>query len=955
MEKEAVSQASDNGNGKPDGKSLLERYCMARLRGKGTEGLEVTEEERRRAEAWLARCNNLISRAESMARMGVARDDALSELRPEAMALGGEMLHGPAMGDVYAKILAIFVSAAGSKTALQPKVSQQGGKPPAHLGKTAHRPPHGKTGGGSRWVGAFPKGVWRDYPSACGMEDEEVTLLNSIAKAASWNEGQEREAKLAEARRKHAERFGAGQDKVAVAEENGKFLAACSKWAYQMGLNKLPPAQMDRNLDSLRIPAAFRGFLWKQWECGEKAKQRKEAVRRLSESQPTGNGMGTPAFPNVVPAGSGLLHTVAAGGGLGPAEEGTPANSILRLPPSRRWTIATDDTGSLFDNDAFSGGGKPGKYVCVLIPDGSALPPLQPGWHAVEKGPETILEVAEDLERSGCGILGIPVRALHPTNRPLWEPCLEVLVDLALRLLPLDGPTEVVLEVEQRGNFDPNHPEYLERIVDGILHRLSLSDPDRAASIRVKARIIGKRESTWNGYADLAAFSWGCAKDVRKLFRRFGWEGACLVPEDGANGDSFRRCLELLRQGGMMPEEDWNRLLDNPHATAVGSLAGALLRSFGEAAKAKPEFWRAYLDRVASHLASKAIDMRLLEKQMAWLKRYAPPDGEFPPRLRLLWLTAQLAGENHHGGTKFGSEEHEREFLDLSERLRVEDAPLVCHAALHLAVERTDRFEFGLARELLRPWENENPAVPGLRMHAQMLSSLGQHAAFEGDNEIALGYFSRAMEEFGRLSEGGARERKQTLSYAVVAAMDAGAPEFSALFSEMLHGGDPDPARDAEAVRRLARARDDDSKYVHAIALRHLVELPPEHPLRAAYVEAAAGDDGLADVSRHPWELTAFYRALLEADPAKRSALFRRGYELAKDGGPTLKAISLVIGAGLLPSGGLSAADYLAAVDEVAAQLPAIGETRLAALRAQPGTPVPLLELAKIVLPFNFR
>ena len=939
MEKEAVSQASDNGNGKPDGKSLLERYCMARLRGKGTEGLEVADEERRRAEAWLARCSALISRAESMARMGVARDDALSELRPEAMALGREMLHGPAKGDVYAKVAQCFGPPQGGAAAA-PACKSGHGKQPSR--QALPRPP-------------LPEGEWEDYPFVGEPVADEEASLDAIAVAASWGEP-ERTAKLEEEKQRHAERFGENVESVAVAEKNGTLLAACREWAYRMGRAGESRRQVDKGIGGLGIPSRLLWRLEKQRARGEAAFQRKADAKRLLEAQARGNADRPRAHSRAKQAGQGLLHTAPAGGGLGPAEEGTPANSILRLKPARRWTMATDDTGELFGDEAFAEGSRPGKYVCVLVPEGSTLPPLEPGWHCTDfKTNEPLLEAAENLERSGCGILGIPVRALQPSHRDLWEPCIEVLLDLVLRLLPLDGPTEVTLEVEQKGNFDKVHPEYLKRIVDGVKYRLALSDPARAAAIRVKERIVGKKDSPWNGYADLAAFSWGCAKDVRKLFRRFGWEGACLVPEDGANGDSFRRCLELLRQGGMMPEEDWNRLLDNPHATAVGSLAGALLRSFGEAAKAKPEFWRAYLDRVASHLDSKAIDMRLLERQMVWLKRYAPPEGEFPPRLRLLWLTAQLAGENHHGGTAFGSEEHEREFLDLSERLRVEDAPLVCHAALHLAVEKTDRYEFAAARELVQPWENENPAVPGLRMHARVLSSLGQHAAFKGDNAAALAWFRRALEEFERLSERSKGEIAQTLSYAVIAAMDATSPDFPALFSRMLHGGEPDPARDAEAIRHFAVERDDRSKYTHAIALRHLAGLPPENPLRAAYAEASAGDDGLADVSGHPWELAAFYRALLETDPAKRTALFRRGYELAKDGGPTLKAISLVIGAGLLPSGGLSAADYLAAVDEVAAQLPAIGETRLAALRAQPGTPVPLLELARVVLPFNFR
>jgi hypothetical protein len=80
-----------------------------------------------------------------------------------------------------------------------------------------------------------------------------------------------------------------------------------------------------------------------------------------------------------------------------------------------------------------------------------------------------------------------------------------------------------------------------------------------------------------------------------------------------------------------------------------------------------------------------------------------------------------------------------------------------------------------------------------------------------------------------------------------------------------------------------------------------------------------------------------------------------KGYELSLEGGPTLQVIASVIGATLLASGGISADEYLDKVEEVAIRLPSVGENRLAALRGQVNAPIPVLELAKKILPFNFR
>lgn len=635
---------------------------------------------------------------------------------------------------------------------------------------------------------------------------------------------------------------------------------------------------------------------------------------------------------------------------------GIHPNSILNLNPARRWTIVSDETGSLFDNDAFDSKKGAGYYVFVLVPDSANLPELQSGWHAVNQSLESLVSAGEDLAKSGCGIIGIPVKGLHPTNRQLWFACIETLLDIVLRVLPVDGKTEVNLCVEQRGAADSRNADLLDKTADDAMYHLSLCNPAKAKEIRLGARFIAKTENLYNGYADLVAFSHGCSKDVKAVLGGFGWEGPCLISSDANVVQTFRRCLDLVHQGGVLPVDDWNVLVQSRGAQAVGSLIGALLRTFGEEARKDIALWRKYLDYVMAHLDSKAIRMSVLGPQVAWLKEYEPDAAQLPPRLRLLWLTAQLAESNHLGGTKFGAELHEREFVELCERLKDEDAPLTCFAALHLAVEKTDAFEFGVARDILKPWERERVTVPGLRYHAQVLSSLGQHAAFLGDNDKALEYFLKAMDEFRHLSADWQRDFDQTCAYAVIAAMDAKSPDFERLMSLYLYGGEWSEETMVDMAHQFAAVGEDepDSKYAHAILLRYLVTLPAYNPIRSAYLSDSAkwqwSEDG------HPWELIAFYRALLmpRDDPARREWLWK-GYSLCANGGPTLKAIAAVILGALLHDGVATRDEYMSKVEEVISLLPNLGKARASTLLAHADKPIPPLDLSKVVLPFNFR
>lgn len=889
--------------------NTLTAYARWLIRGrKGVLAELPSEDVQMKGDAWHARCQELVEEARRLSRAGERRDGmAFDGLKQKALALGREIFVGAEGGCVSGLVAQAFDS---------------------EMGRTRS------------WVD------WeRDVPDPAVRK-----LVRELQKWSSWN-GEEREKNLSMALVACERRLGAGSQIVHDAQENGKLLRMLQDQAYALGGQTGGEKKLEAQLAEVGLPVCFEEKVRKQFQKGLAARRRYQDAQRHVKARPA-----VPVTPAAVEA-----PTFSDDQAEMPVPKWIPAdgahpNALPNLHPAKRWTIVADETGSHFGNAAFDTKGDDSSYVFVVVPDSTSLAPLKPGWHAVDKNLDELLRVGRELRASGCGVLGMPVKGLYRTNRDLWLACAETLLDLALRLLPVEGRTEVQLCIEQRGEYDARANIVLKGLLDNAMYRLSLVDPRKAADIVLTGRFIGKTDSPWNGYADLVAFSRTCARDVRNVLSQFGWEGPCLVSSDPQTVTAFRRCLDLVQRGEALSVGDWESLVACRDARAVGSLVGGLVRTFGEQARASSALWRRYLDYVMAHLDSKAIRMSVLGGQISWLKTYEPDAEQLPPRIRLLWLTAQLALSNHRGGTEFGASGHLSEFRELSAKLRDEDAPLVCFAALHLAVELTDRFEFEAARQLLQPWLEEPVAVPGLRYHGRVLSSLGQHAAFLGDNRAALDLFRRAMRAFARLSDGGQGEIDHTCAYAVIAAMDCCDPALDGLLATYLYGGEPTEVGMIDMACQFAAVGDDepDSKYAHAILLRHLVSLPEEHPVRKTYVGLAAqwrsSEDG------HPWELIDFYRALLlPADAPRRRELLQHALSLCDQGGPTLKVIGCVVAGALLGMSALSVEDYRKRVDEVRRLLPALGPERLAALDGQVAAPLPPLELARRVLPFNFR
>ena len=185
--------------------------------------------------------------------------------------------------------------------------------------------------------------------------------------------------------------------------------------------------------------------------------------------------------------------------------------------------------------------------------------------------------------------------------------------------------------------------------------------------------------------------------------------------------------------------------------------------------------------------------------------------------------------------------------------------------------------------------------------------------------------------------------------------MDAQSPRLPLLLAAYLYGGAYTVDGMIDMANQFAAVGEDepDSKYAHAILLRYLVTLPENDPVRRAYV--ARRSDWKDSTDGHPWEMIAFYRAMLCADKPSRIRYLKQAFALADQGGPTLQIIATVILGSLLAESEADAATYAAKGESVIAQLPALGPDRLAALREQASNPQSGLALATKVLPFNFR
>jgi tetratricopeptide (TPR) repeat protein len=630
-------------------------------------------------------------------------------------------------------------------------------------------------------------------------------------------------------------------------------------------------------------------------------------------------------------------HTPAA-----PEKQNTSAacsQKISDLKPSRFWDILIDETGSKFKNTKQASSQEfLGKFVALLVPMEEHLPPLKEGWHAVKSSFPELSKVIGKLHNSNCGIVGISVTDLPKLQGDLWSVCLRKLIDLVLLLIPCNDKTTLHLYVEEHGRDKRTSTLKLEEVCESALLQLANIAPEKAKLIAIVPEVISKTDDFRNGYVDAIAYCWGSESEEKAALVQ-DWIGPCLWT--GGAG----RLIELMTSQRFPKAIDWSELI----LASANSRNNAFLIKYLEILSKQivnsKEDWIAYLKETRKHLESKNINQKLLNAQIKWLKASMPEDIELTPPLHLLWLISELADANHVG--KILDDEFLEDFTYLCDDLVDEDATLVAWADLNLAVAYTNAFDFESARNVMARWQGVAPGHPGRQYYGQILSTLGQLSSFVGRQREAVGYFENALEYLTKNSylEKAESDKNQTMTYQVIAMMD----------DEDLPKDQFDKALEKclmlePKYAALIHAVTPDVPYTHHVLLRAITY--GNYPeAREAYLSKR--DEWLCG-AYHPWELIEFYRGLMFDAVEDSLPYLRNAYEIAMRGDATMHVIGAVILGSIYLWDKSVKETYVELVEKLTALLPKLG-TRAQILREQVDMCRSAQELAKLVLPFNFR
>lgn len=620
-------------------------------------------------------------------------------------------------------------------------------------------------------------------------------------------------------------------------------------------------------------------------------------------------------------------------------------NRVLALAPSKRWTVLVDETGDNFTE--VGAPGQAGRFVAIVLPEDTRLPALARGFHTAHQTDEARDKALQGLLDAKVGIFGVSLRDLPLTPGERWVDGVLELVDWLLLLLPrpAEGEVQVDVRVEARGVYAAGTDWGL--AVREILRRHAVRDPASVADLELTIATFAKMDEPLLAYADLVAHTWGSTDQVAKArLKASRLRGSCLL--DG-NVPALRDLWSGLSRDRALSPDQWAQLVATPGSDEPRSIAGALSDRLTDRARGQGELWHQYLDRTLAHIESKAIDLRQLGRQIAWLDEAAPEAVTLPVVARHAWALARLDAANHLGQV---ASDAEAELHDLGALLLDERAPMVCEADLRRAVIATNRFDFVGARAALARWHEVDPRVPGLQMWGRVQSSLGQHHAFEGRLAEARARFDAAIDAFGRLSDPRVRagEQRHTGTYRAIAAMDDATVSDADARVVLEHVLGPLD----EAVRRLSLSVADADKYALHLLLRWAFQRG-DTALRARLVaDAPRWEVGVG----HPWPLVCLYRALLlekTGTPDAVRAVLQCGLDLAwaPEQGPTVRFIGLVIAA-VLAAKGRRDVRIPSQFDGLRAMLPCARD-RLTRIEQALSTPGNLHDLINSSLPFNFR
>ena len=714
-----------------------------------------------------------------------------------------------------------------------------------------------------------------------------------------------------------------------------------------------------KEIETLGEPLCFHVKKMNEKKIGQQQKKEAQANHTVKISKPAGGKVQPQALSAGMPELSGPQKNLL--------DYRRHRNDITGLTPCGEWTVLVDESGNseigAFETDQSA----EGIIAGVLFPANQPLPkPLYPDLHASEDATEARIQAGDKLIENllnapNCGVIAFPIKALRSSRD--WGAAIGLMIDLILRLLPLDGKTKLNVLVENKDSYQKT--DSFAFIRDACYYQLMQSMPARAEKITLEISVMTK-DHPFNPYPDYVANTcFARSRVARERLRITGWDKTCFLNYQPAD---LARILDYYYAGKVIRGEDWSALLNYDGRSGRNFISGILV-NLGKEVKNDVSQWQDYLDYTIRHLNSKAINLRELEKQISFLIDYQPDEEELPVRLSLLWLTARLATKNHHG--ELITDAEEAEFRRQIRLIYPEDAQLACWITLHLAVAMTDSFDFARAKRIIRDFYDvrkymDDPnlrilpegdsrfetgplVIPGKKYFAQLLSSYGQHEAFTGNPTSAAAYFRKALELFAQLSDPEERKNESghTRTYLLLTLMDMPSMRRECL-AEMTRYFGTSPQY---AVKEYAD--NSDRPYYHHVLVRAMADNLLSASAVKAYLRAAPD---WKKASWHPWELIEFYRGVLSESLADKKKYMRSGYELAmQDGGATLRMIGCCILGALYFHDQSVKAELEELTERVIRELPKLGAVRVAAMRKQIAEPIEPMAYIKKTVPFNFR
>jgi hypothetical protein len=424
------------------------------------------------------------------------------------------------------------------------------------------------------------------------------------------------------------------------------------------------------------------------------------------------------------------------------------------LTPRAKWTLLVDERS----RSQARGESSSRHAVGLLLPRSPTLRSLPRGWRARDMvGPALDAVLDAVLADRSAGILGLTRDAGDAAHAKDGEGASRAMLEIVqwvARLLPIDGPTEIDVMVDARG--DQAAAANLRAAFAEAQHAVAGLDPRRHVHLSFRPRAIRDGESPFDGYVDALAHLWKQEGGNARL-QRSGLIGVCLSE---APSEALAHACDLLTRGAVIEGETWRALIDAHDGAVEGSLANDLLERAGEACSRDLASWRRLLEATRAHLGDETLDLLTLGHEIAWLQAHAPAAAALSPQLELVWRTAQLDAEVRAGAASTTTTTSET-WSGLAERLYVEDARLVCRAALARAAIEASRLDVGAATQLLARFADVAPEVPGLRTFAQVQRALGDLAARKGEHAQATQALARARDAFGRLADAEVATREQ--------------------------------------------------------------------------------------------------------------------------------------------------------------------------------------------------